>query len=134
LVGNSVQNDAPEPNSFEGAIPMETTWIVVADSSRARILEIARRSREIREIEDLVNPAGRAHNRDLLVDAYGRVHAKGGAGQPGHVTPPGTEPVEHEVETVCEAPRRAPRQGADRAALQQAVSDRAAQIPRPVAC
>lgn len=77
---------------------MGTNWIVVADSSRARILEIARRSREIREIEDLVNPAGRAHNRDLLADAYGRVHAKGGAGQPRHVTPPGTDPVEHEIE------------------------------------
>jgi protein required for attachment to host cells len=76
-----------------------TTWVVVADASRARILEIPRRRRrELRELQDFVNPAARAHSRDLLADAHGRYYPKGGRGQPAHAAEPGTDPVGHEVE------------------------------------
>jgi hypothetical protein len=37
---------------------MATTWIVAADASRARFLQVADRERLV-EIEDLVNPEGR---------------------------------------------------------------------------
>jgi protein required for attachment to host cells len=77
---------------------MALTWIVVADSSRARILEIAPRGREIHEVEDFVNPPGRAQGRELQTDADGRYYAKGGAGQPAHAAGPRTDPVEHEIE------------------------------------
>ena len=37
---------------------MQTTWIVTADASRARILQVAGRERLV-EIAALANPAGR---------------------------------------------------------------------------
>jgi protein required for attachment to host cells len=77
---------------------MAATWIVVADSSRARILEIPGREREVRELEDFVNPSGRLQARELQADADGRYYAKGGAGQPAHAAEPRTDPVQHEVE------------------------------------
>lgn len=50
---------------------MATTWIVAADASRARILQVADRERLV-EVEDLVNPEGRLHNREINTDAKGR--------------------------------------------------------------
>ena len=50
---------------------MTTTWIVAADSSRARILQVAGR-RQLVEVENLMNPEGRLHNREINTDAKGR--------------------------------------------------------------
>jgi protein required for attachment to host cells len=50
---------------------MPTTWIVAADASRARILQVADRERLV-EVESLVNPEGRLHNREINTDAKGR--------------------------------------------------------------
>jgi protein required for attachment to host cells len=50
---------------------MATTWIIAADASRARILQVAGRERLV-EIDDLVNPEGRLHNREINTDAKGR--------------------------------------------------------------
>jgi protein required for attachment to host cells len=78
---------------------MDTTWVVVADSSRARILEIPPRSREIHEIEDFVNPSGRAQSRELVTDAAGRSNLRAsGAGNPMHGVFPSGDPVQHETE------------------------------------
>jgi len=38
---------------------MTTTWIIAADSSRARILQVTDREKRLAEIEDLLNPEGR---------------------------------------------------------------------------
>jgi protein required for attachment to host cells len=51
---------------------MANTWIVAADSSRARVLQVAGRERLV-EIEDMLNPAGRMDNRELTTDAYPRL-------------------------------------------------------------
>jgi len=75
---------------------MSTRWVVVADASRARIFETRALGRGLREIEDLDNPAGRAHSHDLLADAGGRTYANVGARQ--GKTEPRSDPVEHEVE------------------------------------
>jgi protein required for attachment to host cells len=56
---------------------MPTTWIVAADASRARILQVADRERLV-EIEDFVNPEGRLQNRELTTDANPRLHGPGG--------------------------------------------------------
>lgn len=78
---------------------MDRTWVVVADSSRARILEIPPRSREIREIEDFVNPHGRAQSRELVSDADGRNNLRAsGAGNPMHGVFPSGDPVQHQTE------------------------------------
>ncbi len=76
---------------------MQTTWIVAADGSRARIFAMDATQPSPRKIEELDNPAGRAHNRDLVSDANGRYFGKGERGQ-GHTAPPHESAVEHEVE------------------------------------
>src|SRR5688572_24257757 len=54
-----------------------TTWIVAADSSRARILQVADRERLV-EVENFVNPEGRLQDRELTTDANPRLHGPGG--------------------------------------------------------
>ena len=76
---------------------MEKTWIVVADNSRARIFEVMDRSETLRELEDLVNPAGRLHDSELRTDNTGRYFGKGERMQ-GHAAHPRVEPGEHETE------------------------------------
>jgi hypothetical protein len=48
-----------------------TTWIVAADASRARVLQVMDRNR-LEEVENLLNPEGRLHGRDLVTDAHPR--------------------------------------------------------------
>src|SRR6266511_1995479 len=57
---------------------MATTWIVAADSSRARILQVMDRDERLAEIEDLLNPEGRVHDRDLLQDSHPRFSGTSG--------------------------------------------------------
>ena len=59
---------------------MTTTWIIAADSSRARVLQVTDREKRLDEIEDLLNPEGRAHDRDLIADAHPRFHGTNGPG------------------------------------------------------
>lgn len=47
---------------------MATTWIVSADSARARVLQVADREHRLVEIDDLLNPAGHLHEGDLVTD------------------------------------------------------------------
>jgi protein required for attachment to host cells len=56
---------------------MPTTWIVAADASRARILQVADRKRLV-EVENLLNPDGRLQDRELTTDANPRLHGPGG--------------------------------------------------------
>ena len=51
---------------------MRKTWVVVADRSRARIFSIEKPRGPLNEIEDLVHPESRAHDRDLTSDRPGR--------------------------------------------------------------
>ena len=57
---------------------MTTTWIIAADSSRARILQVMDREEHLSEIEDLLNPAARADERDLISDAHPRFRGTSG--------------------------------------------------------
>ena len=72
-------------------------WILVADSSRAKIFETHGPGDLAREIEELPHPEGRAHNRDLRSDAQGRYYGKGERHQ-GHAATPQVLPTEHEAE------------------------------------
>ncbi len=51
---------------------MQKTWVLVADRSRARIFSTQTPKGALREIEDLVHPEARAHERDLTSDRPGR--------------------------------------------------------------
>src|SRR5947208_16402497 len=59
---------------------MTTTWIIAADSSRARILQVTDRNERLDEIDDLLNPEGRVHDRELISDAHPRFHGADGPG------------------------------------------------------
>jgi protein required for attachment to host cells len=76
---------------------MQTTWIVAADSSRARIFEMQGLQDPVREIEDFANPAGREQDRELSSDARGRYYGKG-EGQQAHTAEPHVDEVEHQTE------------------------------------
>jgi len=58
-----------------------TTWVVTADSSRARILEAKNRNGALVEVEALVRPESRLHGQDLLSDGPGRAFDSGGQGR-----------------------------------------------------
>ncbi len=59
---------------------MATTWIVAADESRARVLQVARPEQRLLEIEDMLNPEGRLQDRDLQSDAEPRFSGRTGSG------------------------------------------------------
>jgi protein required for attachment to host cells len=73
-----------------------TTWIVAADASRARVLQVAGRERLV-EIENLPNPDGRAHERDLQTDGEPRFNGHGGVGKPG-TAPTGGQASDRETQ------------------------------------
>jgi protein required for attachment to host cells len=84
-----------------------TTWIVSGDSSRARILQVTGRNR-LAEIQDFLNPKGRADDRELITDAHPRFSGHGGVGRPAARSTGGpasdrqeTGAQEHEVEVFA---------------------------------
>ena len=55
-------------------------WILVADSGHARILELRKKPREFRQVQELVSESRHLSSRDMVSDASGRAfHAKGPA-------------------------------------------------------
>lgn len=73
---------------------MATTWIVAADSSRARILQVADPQQRLEEVDDLLNPEGRLHDRELISDAHPRFRGTSGPASDREEMPA----VEHAVE------------------------------------
>lgn len=59
---------------------MATTWIVAADESRARVLQVARPGGQLVEIEDLLNPEGRLQGREMQTDAEPRFSGRASGG------------------------------------------------------
>jgi protein required for attachment to host cells len=76
---------------------MRTTWIVAADSSRARIFETHGMREHLREIEDFANPAGRGSDLDLTSDSRGRFYGRGNSFQ-ANTGEPIADQVQHETE------------------------------------
>jgi len=72
---------------------MAHTWVVVAESSRARIFEMDGLQSPLRELDDLVNPDARAHERDLISDRQGRTFDSRGQGR--HAKQPAASQKEH---------------------------------------
>lgn len=58
---------------------MRTDWILVADASRARLLQLEE-GRPMVELQGFVHPASRLHSSELGDDARGREHRDGGQG------------------------------------------------------
>jgi len=89
---------------------MRTTWVIAADSNRARVFELSDSGHKLREIEDMLNPEARQMEREQVTDAGGRFGqgGQGGEGGPGnlgpgargqaHTSEPQQSVREHEVE------------------------------------
>lgn len=75
---------------------MPTTWIVAADSSRAKILQVMDREQRLQEIENLLNPEGRLQDRELVSDSLGRWSGPDRPG--GNSMPDPVSPAEHVTE------------------------------------
>lgn len=75
---------------------MNSTWIIVADKSRARIFEAARAGAEMHERETLAHPQSRLHEQELTSDLPGRAFDSSGQGR--HAMGSEVEPKEHEAE------------------------------------
>jgi len=80
---------------------MANTWIVAANRSKARIFEMQKLHGPLVEVTDLVDPEGRARDRDINSDAYGRLYGKGEHVQ-GHSTSADVSPTQHESERFAE--------------------------------
>ncbi|HKK07187.1 MAG: host attachment protein [Gammaproteobacteria bacterium] len=53
---------------------MSNTWVLVAESSRAKIFEVAHPGGALVELEDLAHPASRQHEQEITADLPGRAY------------------------------------------------------------
>lgn len=74
---------------------MNKNFVVVADSVCARIFTTDSIHSELKEVETLLNPQGRLHERDLTSDLPGRNRAGDGSG--GHAFESRTASKKHEL-------------------------------------
>jgi protein required for attachment to host cells len=77
---------------------MQTTWIIAADSSRARILEMTGQGKPLQELDDLINPVGREQDHEVGRDERGRFYGSVGTPGQGSTGEPHHSLVEHSNE------------------------------------
>ncbi len=77
---------------------MKLTWILVADSTRARIFTADTPSSPLEEIEDFSHMEGRLHDREMTSDLPGRIKSAGGG---GHAFEQPTDPKQHEADNFA---------------------------------
>lgn len=73
---------------------MQKKWILVADSSRARVFE-ADEQLVLSEVAHFDHPEGQAQNRELVTDAHGRYFGRGERYE-GHIAEPAVTATQHE--------------------------------------
>ncbi len=78
---------------------MSGTWIIVADSSRARIFKPIRQGQALEQVVEFLHPAARAHKRDLTTDRPGRTFDSEGPGR--HAMSEHVSPKQHEAWKLC---------------------------------
>jgi protein required for attachment to host cells len=71
----------------------KTVWVIAADASRARVLQVASPNK-LAEVARLDNPAARLHDRELTTDAHPRFRGTAGPGSDRQET----SPTEHATE------------------------------------
>lgn len=74
---------------------MTTTWVVIADAARARIVLSEGRNKPFRDIEQLVHGESRLRDTDRISDRPGRSFDSHGEGR--HAMEPGTDPADQEA-------------------------------------
>lgn len=78
---------------------MSGTWIVVADSSRARFFSMESKVDPLQEMEGMVHEEGRLREQDEVSDRQGGL--AGGHGEGGHPFEPPTDPKHREMEVFA---------------------------------
>lgn len=78
---------------------MKSTWIIVAESARARIFTVSGIGGKFQEVADLSHPESRLHDRDLSSDLPGRTFDSRGDGR--HAMEPATDPHEREAQAFA---------------------------------
>lgn len=78
---------------------MKSTWILIADSSRARIFSADSAFSPLVEIEDMLHLEGQLHDREITSDLPGKIKGDGGIG--GHAFEQPTDPKQHEADNFA---------------------------------
>ncbi len=78
---------------------MKATWIVVAESARARIFAVSGIGGRLQEVADLSHPESRLHNTELTSDAPGRTFDSHGEGR--HAMEQASDPQEREAQAFA---------------------------------
>lgn len=82
-------------------MPNQKTWIVVANSSHAKIFRLAQKFPKIEELTTIDHPASRLHDQDLEGRKPGRNFQSGGTTR--HAYQPETDPKEVEIEKFAKS-------------------------------
>ncbi len=78
---------------------MKSTWIVVAESARARIFTMSEIGGKLQEATDLSHPESRLHDTELSSDLPGRTFDS--QGESRHGMEPATDPKEREAQAFA---------------------------------
>lgn len=78
-----------------------TTWVIVADASRARIFSAEKSFSALEQIEEINHPEGRLHDQDLNSDRPGRSFDSAGDGR--HALGKEVPPKKHEAQRFAKA-------------------------------
>lgn len=78
---------------------MASTWIAVADSTRARIFKPVKKGHALEQVQELYHAGSRAHGRELITDKPGRTFDSEGPGR--HALSESVSPREHEAWKLC---------------------------------
>lgn len=93
----------------------DKTWVLVAESSRARLF--ARRGRKLVELRDFAHPESRLHNRDIDADKPGRAFDSAGHGR--HAMEPGSSAKRVQAEAFARELAESLEQARARAQFEQ---------------
>jgi len=77
---------------------MKLTWILIADSTRARIFTANTPASPLEEIEEFTHTESRLHDREITSDLPGRIKSTGAG---GHAFEQPTDPKKHETDNFA---------------------------------
>lgn len=78
---------------------MTATWILVADSVRARIFTPIKQGQALEQVQEWQHPSSRVHEHDLTTDKPGRTFDSQGPGR--HAMSESVSPKDHEAWKLC---------------------------------
>ncbi|MGR8930798.1 MAG: host attachment protein [Gammaproteobacteria bacterium] len=78
---------------------MSETWVLVADSSKARFFSVVSRSEPLQELDGMLHAESRLREQDEISDKQGGL--AGGHGEGGHAFEAPTEVKHHEAEVFA---------------------------------